>query len=188
VPDDLRETLADWGVWSYRVMLFERDQDGSFRPPERYAANALVTFSTHDLPTFAGWSMGRDLREKRAVGIDPGETDADRVAAHAALHAALAGYRGKRRTRLGFLPVVDYLAATPSRILLVSLEDAIGVIDQPNLPGTINEHPNWRRRLAVGLEDLRRHPRIRALARVLRRADRSTDNIGIGRAGALQKS
>ena len=177
VPKNLRETLADWGVWSYRVMLFERDEDGRFRPPEHYPEDALVTFSTHDLPTFAGWSLGRDLREKRAIGIDPGETDTDRAAARAALRAALARHRGKQRTGSGFLPVARYLAATPSRILMISIEDALGVPDQPNLPGTIDEHPNWRRRLPVGLENLRRHPRIRALARVLRGAGRSAGSL-----------
>jgi len=177
VPEHLRETLADWGVWSYRVMLFERDEDGWFRPPEGYAENALVTFSTHDLPTFAGWSVGRDLREKRAIGIDPGETDADRAAAQAALRAALARRRGKERTGSGFLPVARYLAATPSRILMISIEDALGVLDQPNVPGTIDEHPNWRRRLPLPLEDLRHHPRIRALARVLRGAGRSAGTL-----------
>ena len=173
VPENLRETLADWGVWSYRVMLFERDEDGSFRSPEHYSAHALVTFSTHDLPTFAGWLSGHDLTKKRAIGLDPGETDADRAAAQAALRAALARCRGKERTGSGFLPVARYLAATPSRILVISLEDALGVLDQPNVPGTIDEHPNWRRRLPLALEDLRRHPRIRALARVLRGAGRS---------------
>ena len=173
VPENLRETLADWGVWSYRVMLFERREDGSFRPPDDYAENALVTFSTHDLPTFAGWSTGHDLRKKRAIGIDPGESDADRAAAQAALRAAVARQRGEQRSRLGFLPVADYLAATPSRILMISLEDALGVLDQTNVPGTIDEHPNWRRRLPVALEDLHRYPQMRALGRVLRRAGRS---------------
>ncbi len=60
---------------------------------------------------------------------------------------------------------------------MISIEDALGVPDQPNLPGTIDEHPNWRRRLPVGLENLRRHPRIRALARVLRGAGRSTGSL-----------
>ena len=45
VPEDFRDTLASWGIWSYQVMLFERGPDGSFLPPERYRENALVTFS-----------------------------------------------------------------------------------------------------------------------------------------------
>jgi 4-alpha-glucanotransferase len=173
VPEHLRERLADWGVWSYRVMLFERDEEGAFLAPQRYAEDALVTFNTHDLPTFAGWLAGRDLQEKRALGIDPGETDAERAAARAALAAALARHCGKQRPRLSFQAVARYLAATPSRILLIALEDALGVLDQPNLPGTVDERPNWRRRLPTALEDLRRHPRLRALARTLRGASRS---------------
>ncbi|HEY0442378.1 MAG TPA: 4-alpha-glucanotransferase, partial [Xanthobacteraceae bacterium] len=52
VPDELRVVLADWGIWSYLVMLFERRADGSFKHPHEYRKNALATFSTHDLPTF----------------------------------------------------------------------------------------------------------------------------------------
>src|SRR5262249_11365550 len=150
---------------------------GSFRPPDDYAENALVTFSTHDLPTFAGWSTGHDLRKKRAIGIDPVETDQDRTAAHAALRAALARHRGRDRSRLSFPPVAAYLAAAPGRILIVSLEDALGVLDEVNVPGTIDEHPNWRRRAPVLLEDLGRHPGMRALARVLRAAGRSVQTL-----------
>jgi 4-alpha-glucanotransferase len=187
VPANLRETLADWGVWSYRVMLFEREHDGSFRLPQHYAENALVTFSTHDLATFVGWLDGRDLREKRALGIDPGESEQDRERARAALQTTLARWRGKRRAQLGFLPVAGYLAATPSRILVISMEDALGVAEQPNVPGTIAERANWRHRLPVALEDLPRHPQLRALARVLRRSGRSIKTVPREKASAPQR-
>ena len=55
VPEGFRDTMAQWGLWTYRVMLFERDGDGRFRPPEDYPAEALATFNTHDLPSFRGW-------------------------------------------------------------------------------------------------------------------------------------
>ncbi|MEH2511999.1 4-alpha-glucanotransferase [Nitrobacteraceae bacterium AZCC 1564] len=74
VPDGFRERLLDWGIWSYRVMMFERGYDGSFLPIEHYPQDAMVTFSTHDLPTFAGWRSGHDIDLKHALGIDPGET------------------------------------------------------------------------------------------------------------------
>ena len=89
VPEDFRETLSDWGIWSYQVMLFERAPDGSFLPPEAYRENALVTFSTHDLATFAGWRSAHDLAVKRALGMDPGETDDERATAQAELRNAL---------------------------------------------------------------------------------------------------
>ena len=89
VPEGFRETLASWGIWSYLVMMFERD-GATFRPPERYPVQALATFATHDLPTFAGWLSGGDLRRKQAIGLDPGETEAERDVARAAIHDALA--------------------------------------------------------------------------------------------------
>ena len=78
VPEGFRDTLARYGIWGYRVMLFERDQSGSFRPPETYPADALAAFNTHDLPTLRGWLTGHDLRVKRGLGLDPGETDEQR--------------------------------------------------------------------------------------------------------------
>ena len=68
--------------------------------------------------------------------------------------------------RFDFPAVVTYLAATPSKLLVVALEDALGLEDQPNVPGTIDEHPNWRRRYPVDLEDILAGDRMDAVARV----------------------
>jgi 4-alpha-glucanotransferase len=173
VPENFRETLADWGLWSYQVMMFERAWDGSFHAPEHYRENALATFATHDLPTFAGWRASRDLAVKRELAMDPGETDDERNAAQSALRHALSA-RGMET--FDFLSVAKYLAATPSRLLVISMEDALGVIEQVNVPGTVNEHPNWRRRLPVDLEDLQRDSSLTAVAEIMTTAGR-----GIGR-------
>ena len=169
VPDDFRGTLADWGIWSYQVMLFERAADGSFLPPASYRENALVTFGTHDLPTFAGWMSGHDLAVKRGLNIDPGETDRERSAARLALQSALA----HNAPDPGFTAVARFLAQTPARLLVVAIEDALGVRDQVNIPGTVDEHPNWRRRLPVGLEDLSLQGGLAAVADVMALAGRS---------------
>ena len=66
-----------------------------------------------------------------------------------------------------------YLAAAPSRLLIVSLEDVLEIKDQPNVPGTITEHPNWRQRLPVPLEDLAMDDRLIRLARILAEAGRA---------------
>ncbi len=78
VPEGFREQMADWGIWSYQVMMFERDDAGAFRGIDHYSANALVTFNTHDLSTYAGWRSFSDLKLKRSLGIDPGESDDER--------------------------------------------------------------------------------------------------------------
>jgi 4-alpha-glucanotransferase len=151
VPEGFRERMADWGIWSYQVMMFERDDQGSFRGIEHYARNALVTFNTHDLSTYAGWRSFSDLALKRSLGIDPGESDDARWHALTMLSAVL---RHNAIDRDDLYAVAGFLSRTKSRLLAISLEDLLGVLDQPNIPGTVNEHPNWRQRLPVAIDGL----------------------------------
>jgi 4-alpha-glucanotransferase len=151
VPEGFREQMADWGIWSYLVMMFERDDHGAFRGMDHYLSNALVTFNTHDLSTYAGWRTFSDLKLKRSLGIDPGESDDARWHALGMLSELL---RLHAIHQHDLYAVVSFLARTKSRLLAISLEDLLGVIDQPNIPGTVNEHPNWRQRLPVAIEEI----------------------------------
>jgi 4-alpha-glucanotransferase len=151
VPEGFREQIADWGIWSYQVMMFERDHDGKFCGIEHYTPNALVTFNTHDLSTYAGWRSLSDLARKRSLGIDPGESDDARWQALTMLTDILR-HHGIDRHDLN--AVVGFLARTSSRLLAISLEDLLGVIDQPNIPGTVDEHPNWRQRLPLAIDQI----------------------------------
>jgi 4-alpha-glucanotransferase len=172
VPDGFRATLAAWGVWSYRVMLFERHGDGAFQRPAEYPENAIAALNTHDLPTFVGWMSGHDLATKRAIGVDPGETDEARHGARAALTAAVAAAGGSER--IDFEDVVAFLAATPTRLVSIAIEDVLGVEDQVNVPGTVEQHPNWRRRWPLPLEQLADDQRLRRIAAALARAGRGS--------------
>jgi 4-alpha-glucanotransferase len=151
VPEGFREQMTDWGIWSYQVMMFERDDDGRFRDVDHYLPNALVTFNTHDLSTYAGWRSFSDLALKRSLGIDPGESDDARWHALTMLNDVL---RHHAIHRHDLYAVAGFLAQTKSRLLAISLEDLLGVIDQPNIPGTVNEHPNWRQRLPLALDQI----------------------------------
>jgi 4-alpha-glucanotransferase len=162
VPDGFRQTLADWGIWSYQVMMFERDDHGRFRGIDYYAPDALVTFNTHDLSTYAGWRSFSDLKLKRSLGIDPGESDDARWHALTMLSDIL---RHHAIDTHDLYAVAGFLARTRSRLLAISLEDLLGVIDQPNIPGTVNEHPNWRRRLPLALDGIAAAIDVSALAR-----------------------
>jgi len=151
VPPGFREQMNGWGIWSYQVMMFERDDAGAFRRPDHYSSNALITFNTHDLCTYAGWRSFSDLKLKRGLGIDPGESDEGRWRALGALDELL------RRSDIAghsFYSVVSFLARTKSRLLAISLEDLLGIVDQPNIPGTVNEHPNWRQRVPVAIDQI----------------------------------
>jgi 4-alpha-glucanotransferase len=172
VPEGFRETLAKWGVWSYLVMMFERDSDGSFRRTRDYPERAIATFNTHDLASFAGWTSGHDLAVKQAIGIDPGETVDDRRASQAALAAALAETCGDVVPR--FEDVVSFLAATPARLVSIAIEDVLGIADQVNVPGTVDQHPNWRRRWPIDLEEVAEDRRMRRIATILARAGRGS--------------
>jgi len=161
VPDGFRDRMADWAVWSCRVMVFERGEGGAFNAPDSYPARALVTFGTHDLATYAGWRSGHDIALKQALHIDPGENPAEREHAVHHLDAALHG-------RSGFAALLSQLAQTPSRLLGVAIEDLLGVLDQVNVPGTTVEHPNWRRKLPLPREAWDAHIDIDGLKEALR--------------------
>jgi 4-alpha-glucanotransferase len=150
VPEGFREQLAEWGIWSYRVMMFERDyHQGWFHGIDHYLPDALVTFNTHDLATYSGWRNFADLHFKRAIGMDPGESDDARRHALGMLGDVL---RHHAIEQDDVYAILTFLARTRSRLLAISLEDLLGVIEQPNIPGTVDEHPNWRRRLPVAID------------------------------------
>lgn len=173
VPENFREALADWGLWSYQVMLFERSGKGEFLPPESYREEALVTFATHDLPTFAGWSEGLDITVKRSLGLAAGETRRQRQAAFRALKRAL---KCSSEEPPDFAAVAGFLADAPSRLFVAPIEDLLGVRDQVNLPGTTDIHPNWRHRLPVALEHWAGHDGVRAVAAAMRAAHRDVSD------------
>ncbi len=172
VPDEVRAALARAGVLSYRLLWFERDGAGEFKAPADFPREALVAVSTHDLPTLAGWWRGEDLALRRRLGLFPDE------AAYAAQLAARAEDRARllrALERAGLLPrdiegglaeaVHAYVGATPARVHDGAARGRCsGVAEQANLPGTTDEHPNWRRKLPLELERIGDHPRAAALA------------------------
>jgi len=172
VPEGFREQMADWGIWSYQVMMFGRDDEARFFGIEHYWPNALITFNTHDLSTYAGWRSFSDLKMKRSLGIDPGETDDARWHALGMLDEVLRRY-GIHHHDL--YSVAGFLARTKSRLMALSMEDLLGVVDQPNIPGTIDEHPNWRQRLPVALDAIGATIDVGALQAATRERSRLED-------------
>jgi 4-alpha-glucanotransferase len=63
-----------------------------------------------------------------------------------------------------------FVARSPCRLALIPLEDALGLEDQPNLPGTIDEHPNWRRRLDRPVDEALADPAVSSRLAAIRRA------------------
>lgn len=147
VPPGLRETLSRRGVLGIDVLAFTRAADGAFLSPRRWRRDAVATTTTHDLPTLVGWSRGRDLEWRARIdAVDDATLDAQRRARAAdvvALDAASAAAIGET----GPAAWMAFVAAAPAPLALLPAEDALGLVEQPNLPGTVDTHPNWRRRL-----------------------------------------
>jgi 4-alpha-glucanotransferase len=187
VPDGFRDEMERDAILSYRLLLFQREDDGRFIRPELYPVCALATATTHDLPTLAGWALGRDVDARlRAGSIDAngaaashslrrleatwllealeaaGELDPAEVArAHQTLDARIEDGRA-------YAPLIAatyrFLARSPAKIVLVQLDDVLGELEQVNVPGTIREYPNWRRKSGVAVEAIAEDERVVALA------------------------
>ncbi|MET0250353.1 MAG: 4-alpha-glucanotransferase [Sphingobium sp.] len=161
-PPGFPDALAAAGIYGMAVLPFSRDQSGGFAPASDYPAQAVAMSGTHDLPTIAGWWSGRDLEWNRRLGRSS-ETDEARSAARAALWKAIgngAPLPGDMDGDIVIDHVLAFLAKSPSPLLLVPMEDLVGVDEQPNLPGTVDEHPNWRRRLPGRIEHLLSRPDV----------------------------
>jgi len=148
VEPEVRTRLRRRGALSYRLLWFEGPM------PEEWPKNAVAAIGTHDLPTVAGiWNYTEpDHRQHRLrqrlldVTHAPDGTPAIDVAASA----------------------YEALAASRSRITLASLEDALGVSERPNVPGTTNEFPNWRLALPQTLDEIEAADGTRRIAGVMR--------------------
>ena len=161
-PPGFPDALAKAGIYGMSVLPFTRDEDGVFLPATDYPAQAVAMSGTHDLPTIAGWWTGRDLEWNRRLGRG-GETDAARAATRKGLWEAIgkgAPQPGDGDTDIVIDHVLAFLGQCPSPLLLVPMEDLVGLVEQPNLPGTIDEHPNWRRRLPDSIDKLLARPEV----------------------------
>ncbi|MDF3134754.1 4-alpha-glucanotransferase [Pseudomonas extremaustralis] len=157
VPDGLREKLIARSILGMRVLLFEQCHDGQFKPILDWPDNALATTSTHDLPTLNGWWHSRDIEWNVQLGLIDAPTleqwSEHRLRERQALRQALSqdpqNFVDEIRNETDHMidASVRYLGHTRAPLVLLPLEDALGLEEQANLPGTTDTHPNWRRRL-----------------------------------------
>lgn len=188
VPDSVRSVLYELGVLSYRLFYFERnyghENHGEFKLPHEYPEQALVTASTHDLPTLTGFWQGADIELRTRLNLYPTPEQRvrqieERAQDRARLLSTLA--------REGLLPegtsldpaqvpsmtpallraINRYLARTPSRLCMLQAEDLLGQTDQMNLPGTVAQHPNWQRKLRLDIETWANNSEVDAMVAAL---------------------
>lgn len=182
VPEGFRERMQRERIYSYRLLFFERNEAGAPAAPDEYPADSVAAVSTHDLATLPGFWADHDLAVRSEHLLYPSadlerkakeERESDRkmileaLRRHDLLPAACGSDAGPMPSDL-VLAVHRYLAQCRSRLMVVQLEDILDILEQANLPGTVSEHPNWRRKIDIDLDALAEEPRIRALAAALR--------------------
>jgi 4-alpha-glucanotransferase len=186
VPEGFRETMAARAILAYKVLPFERVHDGNLLAPAHYPYLSLAMAATHDLPTLAGWWLGRDIEVRAALGLLPPEAVPaarhDRIVERYRLLAVLDQQRLAPDPRPdpetgdsvpdSLLDAIHLLLARAgSALALAQLADILAETEAVNLPGTWTEYPNWRRKLTLDLDDpefRRRFERTAALFRSAR--------------------
>jgi 4-alpha-glucanotransferase len=198
VEPAVQEALAERGVLGSAVLWFERDEpDGAapqnaaadeqapvFRPPAAWRADVVATVTTHDLPTARGYLAGEHVRVRGELGVLGRPLAEETAAWRRELDALRALLQDAGLIEPG-LPFDEghladvarvlhaLLCRSPARIVLAGLADAVGDLRQPNMPGTIDEYPNWRLPVAdetgrpLTLEQILAHPGLDALTRLL---------------------
>jgi len=154
VPEGLRETLAQRAILGMRVLQFEQDRPGHFKAILDWPDNALATSGTHDLPSLAGWLQARDIDWSQRLALIDTHTerhwrDTRQQERQGLQHTLERNYAVDSDSDSLIDACIRYLGHTRAPLVLLPLEDLLGVDEQPNLPGTVDGHPNWRRRFAL---------------------------------------
>ncbi|CAN5895787.1 4-alpha-glucanotransferase [soil metagenome] len=173
LPPGFRARLRRAGIAGMDVMWFERTRL-NFNKPSRWRSDSVSMTTTHDLPTVAGWWSSEDIRTRRALGLGAAGEEAERDHDRARLWRAFTGAGvaegaapGGDRPAAAVDAALGYVAQAPSPLMLAPLEDLLGLVEQPNLPGTIDEHPNWRRRVEPPAGEIFAAPQVQARAAII---------------------
>lgn len=167
VPPVIGETFPQWGVHSYKLLYFEQNEQGGYLAPDEFPPMAMATLTTHDLATLPGFWQADDINARDNLGLYPTEEvhhgirnarPVEKQALMDALHQH--GLWGSNEVPHEWSvdltkAVYQYLRSTPCQLMMCQLEDFVGQVEQVNLPGTVNEYPNWQRKLPMAVNKLK---------------------------------
>lgn len=174
VEPHIRETLARFGILSYRLFYFERGPHGSFKRSDEYPHQSLVSSTTHDLPTLAGFWIHEDIEARRRAGLVDDAEYRRQIANRLLDKQKMLEVLFEQHLLPSSFPrtaiqvpeltgelhnaVIGFLASTPSMLMVVNQEDLTKETHQQNLPGTTSEYPNWSRKMRFTFDQLRTEP------------------------------
>lgn len=197
VPPGFSEQMSHAGLLGIRLLWFQRDGK-RFLSPSEWSSGAIATTTTHDLPTVAGWWQGSDIRWRSKLGmLNDGSSEKKEMAQRrqdkTALWEALSeeieepqdtaedaytpssALSSQPPQEPPLIAAIRFVGASAAPLVILPMEDALGLPEQPNLPGTINEHPNWRRRLPGEIDGILDAPEVKSRLNAL---DQSRCNWG----------
>ncbi|HEY9229882.1 MAG TPA: 4-alpha-glucanotransferase, partial [Gemmatimonadaceae bacterium] len=164
VPEEVPPRLAKWGVLSSKVLYFERDWHGRFKPADRYPSLSLATANTHDMPTLAGFWAEHDITMRRGVGLIANDDDERQAREQRARdREALLRLLQEERILLGSphssaelrAAVHGFLWSTPAQLVGLALDDLAGEMEAVNVPGVgPDKHASWTRKMRADLETI----------------------------------
>ncbi len=182
VEPEVTAALEERRMLGSTVLWFARDldaPDAPMIPPDQWSEESVATISTHDLPTAAGFLRAEHVRVRAELGqlADVAGEEAKAAAERAELVGLLRAEGlvgdppggGEPDDAALVVAMHDLLARSRPRLVLVSPYDVVGEVRQPNLPGTVDQYPNWRLPLPESLEELRADPRVVAVVDRMRR-------------------
>ncbi len=159
VEPSVREALAQAGVLSYRLLIFEGPDTS------KYPVKSLAAVSTHDLPTIAGaWSRA-DFEAQENLGMDPDHSSLESLRKTI---GDAAGTRSDARVEDVVRGAYKKLCGAPSLLVTAGLEDALEVEERPNFPGTMTEWPNWSIALPIPVEEIQSDARSASIAEIMK--------------------
>ncbi|GFE66055.1 4-alpha-glucanotransferase [Litoreibacter roseus] len=147
VPEGLRDQLALSGIYGLDVLQYMRTPAGGFVDTADTRELAVCGFATHDTPTVAGFFAAEDAEVRHRLG-SINEQTLDQTRADRALAQRSLG------TSKPVLEIHRQLARARSSMVAIQLDDIAERTSQQNLPGTIDEYPNWRLKAPLSLSEI----------------------------------
>ncbi|MBL1421777.1 MAG: 4-alpha-glucanotransferase [Alphaproteobacteria bacterium] len=180
VPNGFRQTMRSRGLYSYSVLQYDKNDQGEFNPHAQLDPQTLACFATHDTPTLKGyhqktdidWWQKLDWVEEAQVGAShqQREYEVETILTQAGQQKS-ADFNGFRDG------INNILAASPASMISLQADDIFEVEQAPNLPGTIDEHPNWRRRNAIEVEKFDQNVKLKQIGQLMRNAGRGVTKV-----------
>jgi 4-alpha-glucanotransferase len=165
VPPEVEGAMKRHNVRGMYVVQYEVRPDAD-RPLREPPESTVASLNTHDMPPFAAFWAGLDLDDRKDLGLMTDETLGWEKHVRGEQRSAVVRFlrsegflaTDAEDTGAVLLALWKWLAASPSSVLLLNLEDLWLETEPQNTPNTYEERPNWRRKLRQSFEQFANDP------------------------------